>query len=614
MSRKKFSLHAGLLIVMAIITYIPVIKADFVSIDDPLLITGNKQLFDTEGLKAIWANPRAQPMYCPVVTTAFWIQYHMWGLKPQGYHLVNVLFHGLSAVLLFMILMRLCVPGAWLASAVFLIHPLQVESLAWVAELKNVLSGFLSLASVWTFLKFNPPDSDRSERGPIRYYTITLFLFVGALLSKPTASTMAPVLLLVYWWKRGRFILRDTLYIAPMFVLGLITGAIAIWVENPMIIAEGANAADLASGGVGINFSIIERCLIAGRAIWFYAIKLLWPVNLTVFYTRWRIDATTWGQYLYTITAIASVSALWRLRRRIGRGPIVAVLIFAGTIAPLSGLVINSYMRISFVADHFQYMACIGLIALASASGVTLFRRLGLKFKWLEHALGALVILSLASLSWRQGNFYKRSENLFTHFMEICPDSPVAQNNMGLISYQKGELDKAISYYGGAIRLWPGFAGAHYNIGLAFQRKGEWDEATSHFYEAVRLNSKNPYAQSSLGLGLFKQGKYDEAIPHFYEALRLNPDDAKAHINLAYIFIRQGKFDEAIAHFSAALAIDPGNANVHYNLGLLFLQKGDSEKAIMEFKTALGIDPNYTKASEILKLVVEKATAPSTPH
>ena len=312
----KFGFKCGLLILFAVAVYIPVIKAEFVKIDDPLLVTKNQALRNMGGLKAIWLDPASQPLYCPLVSTAFWVEYRLWGLKPQGYHLVNIFFHAASAILLLLILMRLSVPGALLASLIFLIHPLQVESLAWVSELKNVLSGFFCLAAVYAFLRCNPPDEKNVEPIPWRYYIISLFLFACALLSKPTTSTTAPALLIVYWWKRGRITLRDVLLIAPMFILGIAMGFLAVTIESSLNILDDIRAFNQRLNLDGSTFSIIEICLIAGRAIWFYTSKLLWPINLTCFYTPWKIDATSWSQYLYPATAIAAIVSLWGFRKK----------------------------------------------------------------------------------------------------------------------------------------------------------------------------------------------------------------------------------------------------------------------------------------------------------
>ena len=610
-SWKKLGLQAGFLIVMAVITYIPVIRADFSIIDDSTLVIKNTNLHNLAGLKNIWLNPRSELMYCPIVTTVFWAEYHVWGLKPQGYHVVNVLFHTASAICLLLILVRLGVPGAWLASMIFLIHPLQVESLAWVAELKNVLSGFFSFLAVWTFIGFNPPDENRSESGSWRLYAISLFLFLCALLSKPTVFTVAPALVLVYWWKRGRVIIRDVLCIAPMFVMGLVTGVIAMWVERSQNILEGLNYSGSGFGAVGNNFSIVERCLIAGHAMWFYVIKLLWPVNLACFYTRWKIDASDWRQYLYPAAVIAAILSLWLLRARIGRGPIVAVLIYVGMITPASGLFVNSYMWKSFVADHFQYMACIGLIVLVSALGDALLQ---MRSRRLKQVIGAIVILSLASISWEQGGFYRHGNDLYIRQIEIYPETAVAQFNIGYFMYQKGKLDKAMPYFREAIRIWPNYEKALSYIGLIFYRKGNIPEAASYFSEALRTNPNDSLNQNNFGIVLLLMGRFDDAITHFNEALRIDPNYAKAHSNLASAFARQGKLDDAISHYSAAAAIDPSDAETHFGLGVVYLKKGETEKAVREFNEAIRINPNLTEAYKKLQYDLQKREAtPTSP-
>ena len=568
----SFAFKCGLLILFAAAVYAPVIKADFVKIDDSWWITKNQLLRDASGLKKIWFEPMASPLYCPMVLTAFWVQYHLWGLDPEGYHSVNVLFHTASAILLLLILMRLSVPGALLTSLIFLIHPAQVESLAWAAELKNILSGFFSLASVWAFLRFNPPEENQSEQSPLRYYLISLFLFVCALLSKPTVATTAPALLVVYWWKRGRITLRDVLLIAPMFILGVAMGIAITKLEGSLNMLEGIKAVSQISAAPGSSFTIVERCLIAGHAIWFYTSKLLWPIHLTCFYTAWEINPTSWRQYIYPATAIAAIVLLWSFRKKIGLGPISAVLIFAGTLAPVLGFIDYATMADTFVQDHFVYMACISFIALLSASGAVLFRRLGPRFERVKQASIALVIISLSLLSFRQGNFYRRNEFLRINHIRICPDSPIAQISMGDTMLQKGNLDKAILYIQEAIRLRPDYGEAHNDMGVL----------------------------------LMNQGKFEEAIPHFYKSIETNPIQLAVHFNLGYALARTGKLDEAIAEFNNGLTLVPENAKARYSLGNLYMLKGNFDAAIQQFREALRINPNYVEASNSLKYALEK--------
>jgi len=614
MSWKKFSLHAGLLIVMAIITYIPVMKADF-AVDDDIWVTRNISLRSSDGLKRIWVTMEAAPQYCPLVSTSFWVEYRLWGLKPFGYHLVNILLHALNAVLLWLILIRLSVPGAWLVAAIFLIHPLQVESLAWVSERKNILSALFYFASMLAYFRFSPPDENQPPRiHKWRYYFFSLFLFVCALLSKTVAFSMPAAILLVLWWKKDRIAWKDIYYLIPMFLLGVAATVIAMKTESYLYDLEGISRLHGGTESGGRAFSILERFLIAGRSAWFYVIKLLWPLNLTCFYARWKIDSGIWWQYLYPVGAIAVLVLLWAMRKKTGRGTLAAVLFYGGTLAPLSGFVEHAYLLYSFIADHFQYMACIGLIILGVSASALSLDRLGLKFRRVGCILSVAVILSLGALSWQQGSVYINKKTLYENNVRRSPGSAVAQYDLGYLLFQRGEVDKAIFYFKKALEIWPDHIEAHNNLGLALQTNDKLDEAMPHFYEAVRLNPANPKAQNNLGYALLQRGKFDEAIAHFYGALRINPNNEKAHTNLAYALSRQGKFDEAIAHYSAGLAINPQNANAHYNLGLLYLQKGDFEKAIREFKTALSINPNYVKASEMLKQAVEKEKAPSSPR
>ncbi|HOW19171.1 MAG TPA: O-GlcNAc transferase, partial [Phycisphaerae bacterium] len=337
---------AGLLL-LALAVYIPAMRGGFVWDDDDY-VTENRTLRSLDGLGRIWFDIRATPQYYPLVFTSFWLEYHLWDSRPGGYHVVNILLHGTSAVLLWLVLRRLAVPGAWFAAAVFAVHPVHVESVAWITERKNVLSGVFYLSAALVWLRFAGLDCPRAAEPRRRsLYAIGLFLFACALLSKSVTASLPAALLLVLWWKRGRIARGDFLPLVPFFALGAVMGLITAWVERHHVGAEGAEWA----------LSAAERCLIAGRALWFYAAKLIWPVRLTFIYPRWPIDSGVWWQYLYPIAAVAAIGLLWGLRRRIGRGPLVAVLFFAITLAPALGFFDVYPMRYSFVADHFQYHA-----------------------------------------------------------------------------------------------------------------------------------------------------------------------------------------------------------------------------------------------------------------
>jgi hypothetical protein len=344
---------ATALLTLVIAAYIPAIMGGFVWDDDDY-VTRNPTLSGSGGLQRIWFEIGAVPQYYPLVHTSFWLEFHLWGLWPLGYHLVNVLFHGCSAILLWRVLLRLGVRGAWLAAAVFALHPVQVESVAWITERKNILSGVFYLSALLAYVRFlGLGRGGFGPRGRWGWYWLALVLFLCALLSKTVTCSLPAAILLLLWWKRSRLRLNDVLSLVPFFVLGAALGLTTAWMEQHYVGAQGAEWA----------LSWLDRCLIAGRALWFYVGKLVWPARLAFIYPRWQIDSALW-QYCYPLAAVGLVVCLWVLRRRIGKAPLVAALYFGGTLGPALGF-INVYpMRFSFVADHFQYMASVGLLTL----------------------------------------------------------------------------------------------------------------------------------------------------------------------------------------------------------------------------------------------------------
>jgi hypothetical protein len=386
---------AALLILLTLIAYIPALQGGFIW-DDNDYVSDNAALRSADGLRRIWTEPGAVPQYYPLTFTTFWLEYRVWGLSPAGYHALNVALHAVSAVVLWRVLLLLQVPGAWLAAAVFAVHPVEVESVAWITERKNTLSGACYLAALLAYLHF----AFGAARRRWRLYGLALALFIAALLSKTVAASLPAVLVLILWWKRDRLDAAALWPLAPMFALGLGAGLLTAGVERQYVGAVGADW----------NLSAVDRCLIAGRALWFYAATLAWPHPLIFFYPRWRIDAGIWWQHLFPLAAIGLAALLAALRHRLGKGPLVAVLAFAVMLAPALGFVDVFPMRYSFVADHFQYLASIALIALAVAVGCRALRGAP---PGARAAVGAGVLALLTTLSWRQGDVSLDQEALW---------------------------------------------------------------------------------------------------------------------------------------------------------------------------------------------------------
>jgi Flp pilus assembly protein TadD len=592
-----------LLVVLVAVAYVPVVRCGYIWDDDGYILNNNT-LRSADGLRRIWceltAAPQEYPQYYPLVYSSFWLEYQGWRTAPLGYHVDNVLLHALAAVLLWRVLATLRVPGAWWAAALFGVHPVHVESVAWITERKNVLAGVFYMAAALTYLRFALP-SHAGGRRPLRWwlYAAALVLFVCALLSKTVTCTLPAVLLIVLWWQRGRILRRDVLALLPLFVLGLAFGLLTSWMERRYVGATGREW----------NLDFLGRCLLAGRAPWFYVGKLLWPYPLVFIYPRWQIDTHVWQNYLYPLATLAVVAALWLARRRIGRGPLAAVLCFGAMLFPALGF-FNVYpMRYSYVADHFQYLASASILALVAAVAAYLARCAGPRIRrvW---PVAVLAVAALVVLTWRQVPAYDDLESLWRDTLRKNPTAAMAHNNLGLLLQKRGELDEALAHYEQAIALAPEQVEAHANLGDVLLARGQVDDALAQYRRAVELDPRQPTIRYNLATVLTQRGQLDEAIRQYRQALELAPHAPQIHLNLGWALLRQGHLVEAEQHFRAVLQVWPDSAPAHYQLGIALARQGKTRAATEQFRDAVRLDPNDAKARYALQAATSSPSAP----
>jgi tetratricopeptide (TPR) repeat protein len=568
----------GLLLVFAVIVaYQPAWNGKPIWDDDEHIT--RPELRSLGGLARIWIEPGASQQYYPLVHSIFWVEHRLWGDGTPGYHLMNILLHAGCGLVLVKILQRLEVSGGWLAAAIFALHPLQVETVAWITELKNTLSGVCCLGAALVYLNF---DRDRKWT----FYASALGLFILGLMAKTVIVTLPAALLVVFWWKRGRLSWqKDALPLLPFFVVGIACGLFTAWMERKFIGAEGSE----------FDFSLVERCLIAGRAFWFYLGKLFWPANLVFNYPRWNVSQAVWWQYLFPAAALLLLAGFGLLRRR-SRGPLAGLLFFAGTLFPALGF-INVYpFRYSFVADHFQYLAGIGPITLAAA-GITIASGFfeGRK-PFVKPVLCGVLLATLGMLTWRQCGMYADIETLWRTTIDRNPNSFMAHLNLGIVLAQKGSVDDAITQFQKTLEIKPDYAKARNNLGLALLQKGSVNEAITQFRKVIEINPNYAEACFNLGNALIQKGSVDEAIVHYQKALEIKPDYAEAHYNLGNALIQKGSVDEAMVHYQEALQIKPDYAEAHNNLGKTLLNRGSVDEAITRFQKVLQIKPDHANA------------------
>lgn len=576
----RYFLLALLLAVTTILAYRPAWHGGFVW-DDDAYITNNELLTAPDGSHRIWFSLDSPSQYFPLVYTMFRFEHAWWGLNPTGYHLVNILLHIANALLLWRVLARLHVPGAWLAGAIFALHPVQVESVAWITERKNVLMGFFFLLTICGWIEF----IDEPTKRRWFFYGLALVLCALALFSKTTACTLPAALLLILWLQRRRIDQRRLVQVLPFVVLALGMGLLTIWWER------------YHQGTRGALFAIspLERLLIASRAIWFYLGKLFWPSNLTFIYPRWHITPSRPLDYVPLLGIAGLCAAIYLTRRRFGRGLEVAMLFFVATLGPVLGFIMLYTFRYTFVADHYQYLASIGPIALVCAGAATLTRSYN-QPRQLVFGILACVIVTLTALTWRQSAMYADIESLWRTTIARNPDCWMAHNNLGIVLFQKGHVDDAIAHYQRTLQMAPENADADYNLGNAFLQKGEIDAALNHYQRAVAVIPKDPEIQVGLGNALWQKGKAEEAIDHYRKALELRPYYFGAHYNLGVVLLQKGEIDEAILHCRAALTIRPDLATVHANLATALLAKGEIADGIRQFEKTLEIAPRSVPA------------------
>jgi tetratricopeptide (TPR) repeat protein len=597
------ALLAGLLFAMTLVAYRPVLDNGFIWDDDDYVVE-NPMLRTPGGLQRIWLDYGATPQYYPLVHSSFWIEYQLWQLDPVGYHLVNVLLHALGVLLLWRVLVLLQLPGAWLAAAIFAVHPVHVESVAWVTERKNVLSGVFYLASLFAYLRAAGVGNGAAEDpGSSRFYALSLSSFACALLCKTVTGSLPAVILLVLWWKRGRVGWADVRLLLPFILLALGFGALTAQLETQHVGAVGREW----------DLSFVDRCLVAGRALWFYAYKLLWPSQLVFNYPRWEIDAGRWPAYFFPAAALAVVAALWAARRRIGRGPLVAVLIFGGSLFPALGFFDVYPMRYSFVADHFQYLASLGLISLFAAGVAKAAVRIFRGRKGPSVVAAAILLAVLGALTWRQAQIYRDRETLWRDTLAKNPASWMAHVNLGTIVEERGQVEEAIRHFRESLRIQPVQPEAYNNLGSALRTRGELDEAAAQLRRSLEVDPRYILAHNNLGLVYHDRGEYDEAIEHFQRGLEIHPDFTAAHTNLGVTLAAQGRWDEAIRHYREALRIDPDLPQAHNNLASALIERGALDEAIAHLARVVELLPESDLAKRNLRTVLRLRARRSQP-
>src|SRR5512133_764119 len=575
--RGRALLFAVVLAAVTIFAYRPAWHGGFLWDDDAYIIN-NELLTAPDGWQRIWFSLDSPSQYFPLTYSTFRIEHALWGVNTTGYHWVNLLLHVGNALLVWAVLARLGVPGSWLAAAIFALHPVQVESVAWITERKNVLMGFFFLLTLVAWVAF----VDERTRRPRIFYCLALIFYVLALSAKATACTLPAALFLILWLQKKPITVRRLMQIVPFVVLGIGMGLLAVWWER---YHQGTNR------GVFTFLSPIERILVASRAVWFYLSKIFWPSNLTFIYPRWNISPPDLLDYIPLLAGIAACVAIYFLRRYVGRSVEVAAAFFVATLTPVLGFIMLFTFRYTFVADHYQYLACIGPIALASAGIVNLSDKFA-QYRAVIVSAAVLTVASLATLTWRQAATYTDIETLWRTTLARNPECWMAHTNLGLVLLQKGKIDDGIAHYRSALQMQPDSWDAEYNLGTALLRRGQVDEAIQHCERAVVMRPTDPDAQVSLGDALLRKGRIDDAIDHYQKAMMARADHFLARYGLCHALLEKGELDSAIQVCRSALVLWPLDADCHTALAIALEEKGNPAEAIQHYQKALEVSPS----------------------
>ena len=578
---------------MVAVSYYPALSAGFVWDDE--IFAEEPAVRAWSGLWRIWFSPAEMEMedhYWPVLYTTFWLEHKFWGLDPFGYHLVNVLLYMANVLLLWRLLRSLFVPGAWAVAAVFAVHPMHVESVAWAIGRKDLLSGLFYMAAALCWIRYTEGVGDSRGRLPGSFpgprpglYLSALGLFAAAMLSKSVAVTLPVAFAIWLWWKNGQVTWTDVWRIAPFFLVAL---SIAL--------------ADLSYYTSGRDFTfdygLLERVLIAAHALWFYVGKLVWPADLAVIHPLWNIDAGDLLAWSFLIAVVAVAALLWFGRHRLGRGPLAGAVFFAVTLSPMLGFVDYLYMQFSFVADRYAYLAGIGVIAVLIGAASHGARRLPSLARIGASGVLVAVLAVFGKLTWDQAGIYRDEITFFNHIISLNPQARSVHYNLANALIAAGRPEEALAASRIAVGKRPDYASVHVTRGIALLALDRLDEATDSLGRALELDSGHKIARYNMAEIRRGQGRFEESVVSYREVLETDPAFAVAYAGMGEALFRLGQHEEAVESLEQALSLRPDALlirQVHVLAEALRRQQRHRE-AIERYGDVLEIDPEHAAA------------------
>ena len=595
------------LVLTTLAVYWQVANHDFIHHDDTQYVSENPHV--QAGLtrqSLVWAFTTTQAAnWHPLTWLSHMFDCQLYDLNPMGHHLTNLLFHLANTLLLFIVLKQMtgAIWRSGLVAALFALHPLHVESVAWVAERKDVLSTFFWLVTMWTYGRYVAAPGSRR-------YLLTLFVFGLGLMAKPMLVTLPFVLLLLDYWPLGRFQAgpagsndRGRVQVPLSSVETRSPSSRLIWEKAPFFVVSLASCVVTflvqQKGGAVETVEAFPLTIRIGNALVSYVSymgKMIWPQSLAVFYPHPGTSLPVWQAVAAGLLLIFITIGVIRAGRK--RAYLtVGWLWYLGTLVPVIGLV---QVGAQALADRYTYVPLIGLFIMISwfiPDLLAAWRHRGIVLG----GAAVTVVSALMVCTWMQLQHWKNDRTLFEHALKVTANNYLAHDSLGNALAEQGKLDQAITQYNAALRIKPNSLNTHNNLGVAFLEGGDIDQAITHYNAALRLKSDSAETHNNLGIAYFSVGQLNKAISHYLTAIELDPNFGKAHNNLGNALARKGKLDEAIIQYHGALEIKTNYPEAHNNLGVALARQGKLNEAIIQFENALRLQPDYTQARANLR-------------
>jgi tetratricopeptide (TPR) repeat protein len=558
--------------------------------DDNLIILRNPLLSESNGWWKIWTEPGRQFEYYPLTSTVQWVEWQYWANQTLGYHVVNVALHFANALLVWRLLGKFGLKLAWIGGLLFAVHPVQVESVAWIVELKNTLSLFLLLLAMGLYLDFE------QKREP-RAYGRALVFFALALFAKLSVVLLPIVILLHAWWRRGRIVWDDIKTSAPFFAVALVVGLITI-VGGEWSKQFGNLPPDyLPAGGA------LGRLVLVGQEGAFYFSKVFLPVGLLPVYPMWPVRVASPGSYLPWLALVIALGWLWAKRNDWGRHALLGLGFFLVNLAPCPGFIPSPNMGYAWVMDHFLYLPIIGLIGLVVAA----MEHLSRQTPAFVYPLGLATFVITLAMAWESQGYAKSfldEQTFWARTLQQNPEAWVAYEDLSSINLKQGRLDEALAQCQRLLALKPQLSDGHYNMGSILDKMGQPDASLAEYRRAAQLSPADSEIYVNEGGLLLKMGRTDEAVAAYEQAKNLLPNSPELQYNIGSLWLTSGHVAQAIEPLQRAVQLDPDLAPAHENLGSALAQTGHLPEAAKEFAAAVEINPGYVIARSNLALAL----------